>query len=499
MRSRRNTDDRSQRARWLALSLVCATIAVVAATGATASADVHAAAPTLVTATTGATPPLATGLQDPLFSGSQKTTAYAMASQAGATYIRLIVAWNSIAPATLPQSGFDATDPTSPYYHWSALDASVSGAEAAGLTPILDIFGTPSWAYSVQPTSTTGGTPQVSALGDFATAIATHYAGSPHVYSVWNEPNFNRNLYPQDPAKYRDMVNAVAASVHAVDPANLVVAGELAPFKHTPTKTDTNAVTPPMTFMQQMLCVSGSGTRTCQATAHFDVWSHHPYSDTGPFGRAQVVGGIELGDLPKMKSLLTRAQNLGAIASANPVQFWVTEYGWSSKPPNTHGTPINLEARWMAEAAYQIFNSGATVGISFLLQDQPLSSPFQSGLYLNSASLADATQKTLYTPFRFPIVAYLKSGGKVKIWGRDATSDQQDVTIQRRVGGGGTWKTVGTITSNNHGIFQATLPLHALSTWFIRGVAPGSGDSLAFALKVPSNENLHVNPFPMSG
>ena len=32
---------------------------------------------------------------------------------------------------------------------------------------------------------------------------------------------------------YRSMVNAVAASVHAVNPNNLVVAGELAPFKHT--------------------------------------------------------------------------------------------------------------------------------------------------------------------------------------------------------------------------------------------------------------------------
>ena len=128
----------------------------------------------------------------------------------------------------------------------------------------------------------------------------------------------------------------------------------------------------------------------------------------------------------------------------------------------------------------------------------PLTTPFQSGLYYDSTLLSDATAKPLRTPFRFPIVAYLKSGREVKIWGRDATSDQQDVAIQRRIGAGGTWKTVGTITSNSYGIFQATLPLEALSKWWIRGSAPGSGNSLPFALRVPLNENLRVTPFPLS-
>ena len=485
--------------RWIALPALCAVLVGGVATAGTARTGTDPAVRSLPVETTGPTPPLRTGLQDPLFQGAQRTTAYGMASQAGVTYARLIVSWWSIAPASLPQSGFVPTDPDSPYYNWSALDASVSAAAAAGITPILNIVGRPpSWAFAVQPTASTGGTPQLAALGAFATALASRYDGSPHVYSVWNEPNFNRNLYPQDPAVYRSMVNAVAASVHDVNASNLVVAGELAPFKHTPSPTDTNRVIPPLTFMRQMLCVSGGGARTCAAEAHFDVWAHHPYSDTGPFGRAQVVGGVQLGDLPKMKSLLRTADNLGAIVSANPVKFWVTEFGWSSKPPNTKGVPMNLESRWMAEALYQIWTSGATLGTSFLLQDMPLSTPFQSGLYFHSTVLANAEAKPLLTAFRFPLVAYLKSGGKVKIWGRDATSDQQDVAIQRRVGAGGTWKTVATITSNSYGIFQATLPLYALSTWWLRAVAPGSGNSLAFALKVPLNENMHVNPFPLS-
>jgi len=258
---------------------------------------------------------------------------------------------------------------------------------------------------------------------------------------------------------------------------------------------------PPLTFMRQMLCISSTTppSRTCQAQAHFDVWTHHPYSETGPYAAARVSGGVELGDLPKMNALLQTAAQLGAIASAHPVQFWVTEFGWSSKPPNTKGTPMNLEARWLAESMYQIWNSGATVGAWFLLQDMPLSTPFQSGLYFISNSVSNATAKPLLTPFRFPFVAYLKSGGKVKIWGRDATSDLQNVTIQRRIGTSGTWKTVATITSNGYGIFQATPFLGATSKWFLRASAPGSGTSLVFSLTVPSNENLIVNPFPLSG
>jgi hypothetical protein len=486
--------------RWIALPLICVAVAGVVATAATARTDARS----LIRSTTGPTPPFSTGIGDSLFQGPQAATAFAMASQAGATYARLFVSWASIAPGILPAHGFDPTDPTSPYYSWSALDSSVSAAKAAGITPILNIVSPPGWGYDTLPGTWTGGSPKIDALGAFATALATHYNGhgsapAEHVFSVWNEPNFNRNLYPQDPTYYRSMVNAVADSVHAVNPANLVLAGELAPFKHKPSGKDKNNVIPPLSFMQKMLCVSG-GSKTCNETSHFDVWTHHPYSDTGPFGHSKVSGGVELGDLPKMNSLLQSAANLGTIVtgSGQPVQFWVTEVGWSSNPPNRKSVPMSLEQRWMPECMYQMWKSGVTVGTWFLLQDMASSTPFQSGLYFRSTSLAAAQAKPLLPGFSFPLVAYLKSHGKVQIWGRDATSDGQDVSIQQRIGSGGAWKTVATITSNKYGIFQATLSLKATSKYWIRAVAPGSGNSLPFALKVPKNENLRVVPFPLS-
>src|SRR5262249_48194961 len=152
--------------------------------------------------------------------------------------------------------------------------------------------------------------------------------------------------------------------------------------------------------------------------------------------------GVELGDLPKMNKLLQTAQRLGAITSAKPVQFWVTEVGWSSNPPNKHGVPIGLETRWVAESMYQMWTSGVAVGTWFLLEDRPTTSPFQSGLYFRAHVLADAHPKLLLPAFRFPFVAYLKSGGKVQIWGRVTTGNQQAVTIERQIRSGALWRPV---------------------------------------------------------
>jgi len=482
--------------RWIALPLMCVAAAGIAATAATARTDAR----TILSLTTPSTPPFATGLGDPVFQTPQASTAFAMARSAGATYAKLLVPWNSIAPISLPSKGFTPTDPKSIYYHWSGLDANIVAANEHGVTPILNIVSPPKWAYSVKPGSWTGGSPNVTMLGQFATALAKHYnrltAPFAHIFTVWNEPNYTKNLYPQSETYYLSMVNAVATSVHAVNPADLVGAGELAPVKNVAATQGKNHAIPPITFMQKMFCLTATTPvhRTCSTKADFDIWVHHPYSDTGPFGKAKISGGVELGDLPKMYALLGTAEKLGAISSAKPVQFWATEIGWDSNPPNSHGAPMNLDARWVSEADYQMWKSGVTLGAWFTLQDEAPWTAFQSGLYYGSASLLTAKAKPLLTPFKFPFVAYLHSGGKVYVWGRDTTSNLQTVTIQEQIGSK-PFKTVATVTSNSYGIFEATLSLHAQSNDTLQAIAPGSGTSRPFSLMVPNNENLNVVPF----
>jgi Cellulase (glycosyl hydrolase family 5) len=444
------------------------------------------------------TAPLRTGLFDPYSFAGASNVAYTMAAAAGATYIRVPFNWNSVAPAVRP-AGFVASDPTSPGYEWDFLDRSVTAIEAAGLTPILDVVSAPDWAWAVKPKGRKAGTPKSAALGEFAEALATHYDGANgapevHVFQVWNEPNLSLALFPVRASTYRKMVNAFAASVHAVDPRNLVVAGGLDPFGN---KTKRFLAVSPLKFMRSVLCVSMGNPKakkaslrrphaTCKAKVHIDAWSHHPYTFGGPFGHAKRTDDISLGDLPKMRALLRAAVKLHRLVAPHHVQFWVTEFSWDTKPPRRHAAPIKLQARWTAESLYQMWRSGVSLVTWFLLQDRPSPNPFQSGLYFQSKLLDKARAKPTLTAYRFPFVAYLGKGN-VSVWGRDETSTKMLVTIQRRHGHG-SWRTVARIRSNRYGIFKAKLKLKATEKDWFRAAVAGAGKSLAFSLTVPKNQ-----------
>jgi hypothetical protein len=492
------------RARYIAAvgAIVC-----LAATVLAGAANAHVAKHEVLTLTTKGTAPLATAIVDPwLFNSSQESAAFEKTRAAGATYARLNVNWSAIAPSTRPD-GFDATDPTSPGYSWGNTDLVVARAEAAGLTPILDINGAPGWAHLKKPQGVNAGTPRAADLGEFATALAQHYdssglgtsgQGAPdaHVFQVWNEVNNSLFLGPSVSAtNYRAMLNAVANAVHAVDQSNVVIAGDLDPFGHPKGKKQKWYSQSPLTFMRSLLCLSKGAHphKTCSATTHFDVWSHHPYTFNGPFGHARNPNDVSLGDLPRMKALLEAGVKLHRVVSPHPVKFWVTEFSWDTNPPRRHAAPSALAARWTAEALYQMWKSGVSLVTWFGLQDRGGSSQYQSGLFRHSASLSKAKAKPGFTAFRFPLVAYL-NGRSVSIWGRNATSDKQVVTIQLRHGSSGGWKTVAKIRSNSSGIFKGTLSLAASKKDWIRASAPGSGASLAFSLTRPSSK-LRYGPW----
>jgi cellulase (glycosyl hydrolase family 5) len=476
------------------MAVTAAALSVVAAT-ATATA-----ARGLRTYSTPGTAPLVTALADPsLFAGGQSAAAFARTAAAGATYVRLTVVWRAIAPEVRPD-GWVPADPASPGYSWTSLDSTIAAADAAGLTPILNISNPPSWTYLRQPHGVNGGTPRASALGSFATALATRYHGDApdapvaNVFEVWNEPNLSTYLNPVSAAAYRKMVNAVADAVHSVDQANLVVAGDLDPFGHPKNKKQKWHSVSPLTFMRSLLCVSKGPHphATCHNQIHFDVWSHHPYTFGGPRGKAKLPNDVELGDLPRMRAVLTAGVRLHRVVSSHPVKFWVTEFGWDSKPPRPHAAPMGLAARWTAESLYQMFRSGVSLVTWFDLQDRPSPSPYQSGLYFHSSSIANARAKPVRTAFRFPFVAYRHSS-TVSVWGRDATSSKVRVTIQVRHGKSGRWSTAAYVVANRNGIFKTTLRLRTRTSYWLRAVAAGSGKSLAFSLAVPHYP--HIGPW----
>jgi hypothetical protein len=470
------------------ISVVLAIVVLAAVAVSSATAGARRSAHGVRTYATRPTLPLRTSVDDPFtFTGAQRATGFAKARAAGASYVRILVDWNSVAPST-PPAGFDPADPTSTAYSWGWYDNTIASAEQAGLTPILDIARAPSWALATSHGKTVN-TPKAASLGNFAKALALHYDGkhgapAAHVFQVWNEPNLSQDLAPVNAAAYRGMVNAVASSVHSVSSANLVVAGGLDPFGN---KTKNWYAIPPLAFMRSLLCLSKGKHphRTCSNQVHFDVWSHHPYTFNGPFGHANRTDDVSLGDLPTMRNLLRTAAKLHRVVSSHPVQFWVTEFSWDTKPPRRHAAPVRLASRWTSEALYQMWRSGVSLATWFGLEDKGGKSPYQSGLYFHGTSVARARAKPVMTAFRFPFVAYL-GRGNVSVWGRDATSNKQLVTIQRRLGTRGHWRTVARVRSNGSGIFTAKLKLAATKKDWLRATAAGSGYSLAFSLTRPS-------------
>ena len=215
---------------------------------------------------------------------------------------------------------------------------------------------------------------------------------------------------------YLRMVNAFAGAVHRADRRNLVVAGGLAPFGHDARDIQ---VTAPLLFMRSMLCVSKRGRASCGARASLDVWAHNPYTSGGPEHHAAAQDDVSIGDLPVMHRLLTAAERIGHVRSSRRVGFWVTEFGWDTKPADPMAVPLRLHARWVAEALYRMWQSGVSLVTWWRIRDDPLArTPYQSGLYFRGGqSLLRDRPKPSLTAFRFPFVAFAGPRG-VDVWGR---------------------------------------------------------------------------------
>lgn len=98
----------------------------------------------------------------------------------GAGIVRVNVIWSQIAPVTRPR-GFNAGNPLSPGYDWSAIDGPVRDLAAHGIQVLLNISAAPAWAEgSHRPRGVQPGTwrPDPQQFASFARAAALRYDGA---------------------------------------------------------------------------------------------------------------------------------------------------------------------------------------------------------------------------------------------------------------------------------------------------------------------------------
>jgi hypothetical protein len=460
---------------------------------------------------------------------ANRPTAYQRVSNAGASYVRIVLLWSQVA-STEPAHPLDPNDPA---YDWTLFDNQVDGVLAKGLKPMVTVWNAPVWAEDRHPTDDIGwgakqwhpGTIRPSAVdyGNFAHALAARYKGKVDTWEVWNEPNLRWFLNPQQelvgdtavwrsPDAYRALVNAFAANVRPVDSNARIIAGSTSPHGHS--NPAPYAQPGPLLFMRKVLCLSSTNVPQNPCTPlQADAWSTHPYTHGGPTHHASNTNDISLGDLPRMrKALMAAANALPAhiVSTHPPVQFWVGEFGWDSNAPDPKSyLPLKLHARWTSEALYRAWKAGVSVFIWHQLRDEPLPArAYQAGLYFCHAktttddntcsgstnSIANDVAKPSLRAFTFPFVAF-KGTTNITLWGRTPGSvGGQPVTIQRRVSG--VWRKMFDLTPNEFGIFTRTWRSSLSSTSVLRAKL-GTKTSVGFSLTRVADRV--VDPFGCGG
>jgi hypothetical protein len=261
--------------------------------------------------------------------GIDRDRALDRAIELGATRIRVNVLW----ARTLVSGG-----PSKPVYDFSAIDDLQAAAALRGIQLQLTIAGpAPAWAtrdHKVGPVA-----PSPLKYGAFVKAVATHFKGRVHRYSIWNEPNWNTWLAPAKdaPGLYRSLYRAGYAAVHAVDPKAQVLIGELAP-------NGGGRAIAPLQFLRAMF---KRGTVPLKA----DGFAMHPYQLTSaPTLATRKPDDVTISTLPRLTKALDDLWRRRALRTpkGKRLGLYLTEFGYLTA--GTRRQPQTRIATWMGEA-----------------------------------------------------------------------------------------------------------------------------------------------------
>lgn len=217
---------------------------------------------------------------------------------AGVTNIRILIPWVSVEMANDKWS-------------WASVDRVVNAAAARDIEVLAVLNSTPVWASVPNVPLLSGRPADPQEFAEYASMVATRYAGKISAYEVWNEPNYVLFWAPgPNAAQYTELLKAAYPAIKAADPDAVVVAASVAAIQ------DFLSVTVnPVRFIEEMYANGAAG--------YFDALSFHPYLFGLEFSEGATRVNSPLDQLERVHDLMV------ANGDGNK-KIWATEYGQPS-------------------------------------------------------------------------------------------------------------------------------------------------------------------------
>jgi hypothetical protein len=267
------------------------------------------------------------------------------AAQMGADRIRVNLEWAESMPAGQARR---KKAPAQVSWDFSRLEQLYADATARGLRLQVTLTGpAPRWATGNRRISNVR--PKPRAFAQFASAVATAFAGRIDRYSTWNEPNWHSRLQPAraNARIYRALHAHAYEAIKRADPRAAVLIGELAPGASS--KLSTTA----LRFVRGIGCLDGNyrSKRRC-ALLKADGFAIHPYN----FARRPRAARnpnrdvVEIGSLSRLTTALDRlhARKRLRTPSGAKMPLYLTEFGYFTKGPLR--LKPKRHAQWLTEA-----------------------------------------------------------------------------------------------------------------------------------------------------
>ncbi len=245
---------------------------------------------------------------------------------------------------------------------FATLDEIVEGLNNAGIRILMTITAAPAWARS---SNVENGPPdQFSDYADFASALASRYAGKVQAYEIWNEPNLRREwnsaVHSIGAASYYGLLQATYTAIKTGDPNALIISAGLAP---TGFNDGVNAIDDRL-FLRNLYRLGLSGVS--------DAIGAHPLGWANPPDAVCCVApvGVETHfENPSFYFLNTLNDYRQIMVEANDgsTPIWVTKFGWGTSedtaPPSANNVFLTYTS--LGEQAIYVprgFERGAELG-----------------------------------------------------------------------------------------------------------------------------------------